>query len=93
VTRDVDVWKQICAGDLNAFNAFYHAQAPRLHAFAKRMTGDVQAAEDIVQETFTEFWKRPERYDPELGTLRNWLFGISRKYISDWWRKRERATA
>jgi RNA polymerase sigma-70 factor, ECF subfamily len=91
VTEDREVWKQICDGDVTAFNGLYREQAPRLYAFLRRMTGNTEAAEDIVQETFTEFWKRPGRYDPDLGSLRAWLFGISRKYVAAWWRKRDTA--
>lgn len=54
------------------------------------MTGNTQAAEDIVQETFTEFWKGPCRYTPDSGSLRAWLFGISRKRAANWWRKQDR---
>jgi RNA polymerase sigma-70 factor (ECF subfamily) len=89
VTDDREVWKQICDGDVTAFNGLYREQAPRLYAFLRRMTGNTQAAEDILQETFAEFWKRPRKYAPDSGSLRAWLFGISRKRAADWWRKRD----
>jgi RNA polymerase sigma-70 factor (ECF subfamily) len=89
VTDDREVWKQICDGDVTAFNVLYREQAPRLYAFLRRMTQDTQAAEDILQETFAEFWKRPGKYAPDSGSLRAWLFGISRKRAADWWRKRD----
>lgn len=89
--EDHEVWTQICHGEITAFNAFYREQAPRLYAFVRRMTGNPQAAEDIVQETFTEFWKRPAKYNPDSGSLRAWLFGIARKRIADWWRKHDKA--
>ena len=87
--EDRDLWKQICDGDVTAFNSLYREQAPRLHAFLRRMTGNNQVAEDIAQETFTDFWKRPGRYNPDLGSLPAWLFGISRKHVASWWRKRD----
>jgi RNA polymerase sigma-70 factor, ECF subfamily len=89
VTEDRKVWKQICDGDVAAFHALYREQAPRLFAFVRRMTGNTHAAEDILQETFAEFWKRPARYNPDFGSLRAWLFGIARKQVSAWWRKQE----
>jgi RNA polymerase sigma-70 factor, ECF subfamily len=89
VPQDREVWQQICDGDVAAFDDLYREQAPRLYAFLRQMTGNTQAAEDIVQETFTEFWKRPGRYAPDSGSLGAWLFGISKKPAADWWRKRD----
>ena len=87
--EDREVWKRICDGDSGAFHDLYREQAPRLHAFLRRLTGNPQAAEDIVQQTFAEFWKRPGRYNPDYGSLRTWLFSISRKQLAEWWRKRD----
>lgn len=91
MTEDRGLWKKICDGDITTFNNFYREQAPRLHAFLRQVTGSPQAADDIVQETFTEFWMRPGRYNPDAGTLRAWLFGISRNRAAEWWRKRDSA--
>lgn len=89
MSEDRELWRKICDGDVLAFNSFYCELAPRLQAFLRQITGSPQVAEDIVQETFTEFWKRPDRYNPDAGSLRTWLFGISRKRAADWWRKRD----
>lgn len=89
MAEDREIWKRICDGDISAFNGLYREYAPRLCAFLRRMTGNAQAAEDLLQETFTEFWKRPARYNPDLGSLRAWLFGIARKQAAAWWRKQE----
>ena len=91
MAEDRELWKQICDGDAAAFNRLYSEHAPRLYAFLRRMTGNTQAAEDILQDLFAEVWKRPGRYDPDLGGLRAWLFGIARKHVADWWRKQDPA--
>lgn len=43
-----------------------------------------------MQETFTQVWRLPNGFRPELGSLRGYLFGIGRKRAAEWWRKRER---
>ena len=45
----------------------------------------------MTQETFIYLWTRPERYEPERGSLRAYLFGIGRKRAADWWRKQKPA--
>lgn len=43
-----------------------------------------------MQETFTQIWKSPNGFRPELGSLRAYLFGIGRKRAAEWWRRRSR---
>jgi RNA polymerase sigma-70 factor, ECF subfamily len=84
---DQEIWKRISQGDADSFDAFYRENAPRLQVFLRHVIGNPQAAEDIVQETFTQIWNRPNGFQPERGTLRGYLFGIGRKRAADWWRK------
>ena len=87
---DREVWDRICGGDTSAFEALYREHGVRLAAFLKQMTGDKQAAEDVMQETFAQIWKRPNGFQPERGTLRSYLFGAARKRAAEWWRKNGR---
>jgi RNA polymerase sigma-70 factor (ECF subfamily) len=84
---DRELWKRISQGDADSFDAFYRENAPRLQVFLRQITGNRQAAEDIMQETFTQIWSRPNGFQPERGTLRAYLYGIGRKRAADWWRK------
>ena len=86
---DRQLWERICQGDVRAFDAFYRENAPRLEMFLRNVVGNRQAAEDLMQETFTQMWQRPNGFQPERGSLRAYLFGIGRKRAADWWRKRE----
>ncbi len=54
-----------------------------LYGFAKRALGDPGHAEDAVQETFIRAWRAGSRFDPELASLRSWLFAILRNVIID----------
>jgi RNA polymerase sigma-70 factor, ECF subfamily len=83
---DRQLWEQICQGDAEAFAEFYRQNAPRLEAFLRHLVGNKQAAEDVMQETFTQIWSRPNGFRPERGALRAYLFGIGRKRAAEWWR-------
>lgn len=51
------------------------AHLRELHAFAFRLCGHEQTAEDLAQETFTEAWRGLGRLR-ERARARAWLFGI-----------------
>jgi RNA polymerase sigma-70 factor (ECF subfamily) len=61
----------------------YAAHAGELYGFARRSLGDSGLAEEAVQETFLRAWQAGGRFDPELGSLRTWLFAILRNVVID----------
>jgi RNA polymerase sigma-70 factor, ECF subfamily len=84
---DRELWKRITAGDADAFDGWYRETAPRLRSFLRHLTGSEHAADDLMQETYTHIWRRPQSFDAERGTLRGWLFGVARKQAAEWWRR------
>jgi RNA polymerase sigma-70 factor (ECF subfamily) len=68
--------------------AAYAAHAGELYGFAVRSLGDSGLAEEAVQETFLRAWRAGERFDPQIGSLRTWLFAILRNVVIDLGRAR-----
>jgi RNA polymerase sigma-70 factor, ECF subfamily len=66
----------------------YAAHAGELYGFALRSLADPGLAEEAVQDTFLRAWRAGDRFDPELGSLRTWLFAILRNVIIDMSRAR-----
>ncbi len=66
----------------------YAAHAAELYGFAVRSLGDSGLAEETVQETFLRAWRAGERFDPQIGSLRTWLFAILRNVVIDLGRAR-----
>lgn len=66
----------------------YAAHASELYGFAVRSLGDAGLAEEAVQETFLRAWRAGERFDPQIGSLRTWLFAILRNVVIDLGRAR-----
>ncbi len=56
-----------------AFEEAYRDHASSVHALARRLLGDRSLADEITQEVFLRFWRRPERFDPGRGSLRSFL--------------------
>ena len=69
----------------------YQAHSGELYGFAVRSLGDQALAEEAVQETFMRAWRAGDRFDPDLGSLRTWLFAILRNVVIDLGRARARS--
>src|SRR5512133_1689478 len=61
----------------------YAAHSGELYGFAVRSLGDSGLAEEAVQETFLRAWRASDRFDPEVASLRTWLFAILRHVVID----------
>jgi len=69
-------------GSGDAMAELYRRYAGRLLAYAVRLSGDRDAAEDVVQEVFTHFFRRLEQYRPE-GKLASYLFRVAHSLATD----------
>jgi len=50
-------------------------QIPALRRYARALTGELQAADDLVQESLERAWRKSGHWKPELP-LRPWLFTL-----------------
>jgi RNA polymerase sigma-70 factor, ECF subfamily len=63
------------------FREAYRRNKDVLYRFARRMSGSSSEAEDVVQDTFLELWRKPSRFDSTRGTLRSFLIGVTANLI------------
>ena len=80
------------AMDEEAFHAFYGRTARILRAYLSRVTGDSQAADDLLQETYYRFLRARTDYESEEHR-RNSLFRIASNIVRDHHRRRRGAPA
>ena len=80
---DVALLAQVADGSHDALASLYDRHAIAIHALARRMTGDPQVAEEVVQETFLVLWNRAEMFDASIGSLSTWLHAIARNRTID----------
>jgi len=59
--------------DEGALATLYERHGGAVFALAQRLLRRRDLAEEVVQEIFLRLWTRPERFDPERGTLRTFL--------------------
>ena len=74
-----------------ALRALYDACSGKIMAVALRLLGDRSEAEDVVQETFLEVWRRAAEYDPARATAETWAVVIGRSRALDRLRSRSAA--
>ena len=68
--------------------AVYAEHGAELYRFALRRLADDGLAQDTVQEVFVRAWRAADRFDPQLASLRGWLFAIARNVVIDLARRR-----
>ena len=60
--------------DERALRELYERHGTALFNLARKVLVDRDRAEEVVQEVFLRLWNEPERFDPERGALRSYLF-------------------
>ena len=77
------VLEAIRHGDSRALEDLYRRHAPRIHALLLRMLRETADAEEILQETFVDAWKRAGEYASSRGSVEAWLITIARSRAID----------
>ena len=72
--------KQARSGSEDAFVTLYRRHRAPLFRFVWRMTGSVEAAEDVTQECFLTL-AAGSGFNASRGELRTYLFGIARHLV------------
>jgi RNA polymerase sigma-70 factor (ECF subfamily) len=82
-TRDRELLGRVAHGDVTALRALYEEHAARAMAIAVRVLRDPHEAEDVVQETFLELWRRAGQFDGARGGAVAWVVTIARSRAID----------
>jgi len=77
-------------GNEAALALLYDRYATPIYALAFRITGDRQAAQEVLQDTFLRAWNHAATFDTAQGTCSAWLFTIARRRALDILRSRQR---
>ncbi len=86
-----EVIARIARGERGALRSAYDAFAGRAMAIALRILRSTEEAEEVVQDTFVEIWRRAAEYRPERGTPGAWIAAIARSRAIDRLRERTRS--
>lgn len=70
-------------GDYPAFTQLHRIAAPRLRRYARRLEGNADSADEILQESLLAIWSNARLYDPAKAAPMTWLRTIVRNQAFD----------
>ena len=80
----------VAKGDASAMKQCIEVHGPLVWGIVRRRVKDHFAAEDLVQEIFTEVWKSSGRHDPSIASEGGFISMIARRRAIDWLRRQQR---
>lgn len=80
---------RVTEGDGGALEALYGRYGRPCYALARRILGDDQLAQDVVQEVFLTLWRDAGRFDPARGGFSSWLLSMTHHKAVDSVRREE----
>ena len=92
VLRDVgdeELVYRVAGGDDRALSELYDRYSQPVYATGVRLLRDVSLAEELVQDAFTNVWRRAGTFDPERASFSTWLYRITHNRVVDLARKRK----
>ena len=78
---DLDLLRQLRAGDQNALSVLYARHQAPLYRFAVLRSGSGHVAADVVQDIFVALIEDKFAFDPTRGSLSGFLLGVARNFI------------
>jgi RNA polymerase sigma-70 factor (ECF subfamily) len=87
---DAALIRRMCEADETALGALYDRWVRALYSLVLHLLKDPDEAEDVVEETFWQAWKKASSYEPSKGAVSTWLLTIGRRKALDRIRARKR---
>jgi RNA polymerase sigma-70 factor (ECF subfamily) len=86
---DEELVYRVARGDERALSELYDRYSRPVYATGVRLLRDVTLAEELVQDAFTNVWRRAGSFDLERASFATWLHHITRNRVVDLARKRK----
>lgn len=83
---DLELLRQVAAGDEAAFAELYDLYAPPVYNYLLRLTNEPAVAEEILQEVFLVMWQSAHRFRAE-AKVKTWLLRIAHHQAVTWLRR------
>ena len=88
--EDAALIRRMVDADETALGALYDRWVRSLYSLVLHLLRDPDEAEDVVEETFWQAWRKADSYEPSKGAVSTWLLTIGRRKALDRLRARKR---
>lgn len=89
-TAQNPILPRVAAGEPRAMNLCVTHYGPLIWGIVRRYIKDTAEAEDLVQEVFTEVWKKAASFDPAIASEATYIGLITRRRSIDYLRRQGR---
>lgn len=89
--HESELISRVAKGDEKAFGRLFHAYRDKLYAFAYRIAGSREIAEDIVQDVFLKIWMLREKLE-DIDNFNAFLYRMSQNHAINQLRRMARET-
>jgi RNA polymerase sigma factor (sigma-70 family) len=79
----------VAQGDDRALSELYDRYSRSVYATGRRLLGDAHLAEELVQDAFTNVWRRAVSFDSSRASFATWLYRLTRNRAVDLHRRRQ----
>lgn len=93
VREDARLLTGIAGGDQHALAALYRRRGSLIYSLLVRMLVNEMEAQEVMQDTFVQVWRRAHKYDPGRSSPMAWMIMIARGLAWDRLRSRSRRSA
>lgn len=87
--EDASLIAGVREGDGDALVDLYTRYGTPCFSLARRILGDTQLAQDVVQEVFLALWRNPGAFDPGRGAFSTWILSLTHHKAVDVVRREE----
>jgi RNA polymerase sigma-70 factor, ECF subfamily len=82
-STDIELFLAIQAQQVKALDVLYERYGKVVYSTALRILTNIEAAEEVTQETFLRLWQRSDIYQPSRGTLGGFMITLARSKALD----------
>ena len=90
---DARLLAELATGRSGALAELYRRRGGTMHGLLARMLGDDREAEEALQDTFVQIWRRARNYDAAKAGPFTWMVMVARGLALDRLRRRARVAA
>jgi len=85
---DLRCMERIADGQSQALEELYDRYAPLVFSVVRKILRHEEDAEEALQDTWLQLWRKPNAYDPKRGSVAAWLVTVGRSRALDLYRSR-----